>query len=189
MAEKDRIGEAKMDDEITMKIERIEELLSSFAVNGLMDTASISGALGGRLSRAMVLSYTRRGDLDPVNWNDRPYVYTVGEVARFLMDHPKYLCHRPRQSNEDMTQDRIESLSAFVRNYVRKDWMTLLKVMDMDDIVQDVLLMFMRWKRVDGVSDATVVYRALSKIWRKNRKRMGEVVTDTSELGKEEEDD
>ena len=42
MAEKDRIGEAKMDDEITMKIERIEELLSSFAVNGLMDTASIS---------------------------------------------------------------------------------------------------------------------------------------------------
>ena len=78
MAEKDRIGEAKMDDEITMKIERIEELLSSFAVNGLMDTASISVALEGRISRAMVLSYTRRGDLDPVNWNDRPYVYTVG---------------------------------------------------------------------------------------------------------------
>ena len=178
-----------MDDEITMKIERIEELLSSFAVNGLMDTASISVALGGRISRAMVLSYTRRGDLDPVNWNDRPYVYTVGEVARFLMDHQKYLCQRPRQSNEDMTQERIESLSAFVRNYVRKDWMTLLKFMDMDDIVQEVLLMFMRWRRGDGVSDATVVYRALSKIWRKNRKRMGEVVTDTSELGKEEEDE
>ena len=175
-----------MDDEITLKIERIEELLSSFAVNGLMDTASISRALGGRISRAMVLSYTRRGDLDPVNWNDRPYVYTV---ARFLMDHPKYLCQRLRQSNEDMTQERIESLSAFVRNYVRKDWMTLLKVMDMEDIVQEVLLMFMRWRRGDGVSDATVVYRALSKIWRKNRKRMGEVVTDTSELGKEEEDD
>ena len=105
------------------------------------------------------------------------------------MDHPKYLCQRPRQSNEDMTQERIESLSSFVRNYVRKEWRPLLNVMDMDDIVQEVLLMFMRWKRVDGVSDATVVYRALSKIWRKNRKRMGEVVTDTSELGKEEEDD
>ena len=88
-----------------------------------------------------------------------------------------------------MTQERIESLSAFVRNYVRKDWMTLLKFMDMEDIVQEVLLMFMRWRRGEGVSDATVVYRALSKIWRKNRKRMGEVVTDTSELGKEEEDD
>ena len=49
--------------------------------------------------------------------------------------------------------------------------------------------MFMRWSRGDGVSDATVVYRALSKIWRKNRKRMGEVVTDTSGLGKEEEDE
>ena len=107
-----------------------------------MDTASISGALGGRLSRAMVLSYTRRGDLDPVNWNDRPYVYTVGEVARFLMDHPKYLCQRPRQSNEDMTQERIESLSAFVITYVINAWLALLNVMDMDYIVQEVLLLF-----------------------------------------------
>ena len=178
-----------MDKESRLKMERIVKFLSESAVNGMMDSASISKALGGRISRAMVLSYTRRGDLVPVNRNDRMYVYTVNDVASFLMEHPRYLFRRPRQSNEDMTQERIESLSAFVRNYVRKDWMTLLKVMDMEDIVQEVLLMFMRWKRVDGVSDATVVYRALSKVWRKNRKRMGEVVTDTSELGKEEEDD
>lgn len=178
-----------MDKESRLKMERIVKFLSESAVNGLMDSASISRALGGRISRAMVLSYTRRGDLVPVNRNDRMYVYTVNDVASFLMEHPRYLFQRPRQSNEDMTQERIESLSAFVRNYVRKDWMTLLKVMDMEDIVQEVLLMFMRWRRGDGVSDATVVYRALSKIWRKNRKRMGEVVTDTSELGKEEEDD
>ena len=178
-----------MDKESRIKMERIVNFLSESAVNGLMDSASISKALGGRISRAMVLSYTRRGDLVPVNRNDRMYVYTVNDVASFLMEHPRYLFQRPRQSNEDMTQERIESLSAFVRNYVRKDWMTLLKVMDMEDLVQEVLLMFMRWKRGEGVSDATIVYRALSKIWRKNRKRMGEVVTDTSELGKDEEDD
>ena len=178
-----------MDKESRIKMERIVNFLSESAVNGLMDSASISKALGGRISRAMVLSYTRRGDLVPVNRNDRMYVYTVNDVASFLMEHPRYLFQRPRQSNEDMTQERIESLSAFVRNYVRKDWMTLLKFMDMEDIVQEVLLMFMRWKRGEGVSDATIVYRALSKIWRKNRKRMGEVVTDTSELGKDEEDD
>ena len=125
-----------MDKESRLKMERIVKFLSESAVNGLMDSASISRALGGRISRAMVLSYTRRGDLVPVNRNDRMYVYTVNDVASFLMEHPRYLFQRPRQSNEDMTQERIESLSAFVRNYVRKDWMTLLKVMDMEDIVQ-----------------------------------------------------
>lgn len=166
-------------------LDGIMSYLSERSVCGVMDADTLSKALDGRLSRQMICRFTRLGELVAISYPASKYIYRTEDVARFLKSHPRYLFSTERGDNSDMTDERVMELTSFIRNYVRKEWSPLLKVLDMDDIVQETLMMMLRWRRRNGVSDATVVFRALSKIWRKNRKRMSEIVADGSEIEKE----
>lgn len=170
----------------TFTRDSIIKLLHTKSICGAIDSYRLSELLG-TISQRMIRNHTKSGQLKPLDHRSHYYIYKVEDVADWLLKYPKYL-FVAKNDNSDITKERFAELSNYIRIAVTNSWKGLLERMDMEDIISEVILIILRKKRTN-VSDAMLVYRALSTIWNKEKKRIVTVPLDINKLtnGDEEE--
>lgn len=144
------------------------ELLHQKSICGCINVNGLSEALG-TISPRMIRMYAKKGELKSMPNCGAYYLFKVEDVADWLLMHPRYIVKK-NIDNSDLTVERVEQLSAFIRNYTSKQWRGLLKYMEVDDIVMEVLQMVCR-KNHSNVTDGTLVFRALATLYRKLTRR------------------
>lgn len=155
--------------------EGIMEWLAQKSICGCIDTARLSDLLG-TISQRMLRKMAYEGKLKPIDNASNFYVFKVEDVADWLMLYPRYM-FKKEVDNTDMTMERVDELSKFIRNYVKNRYPAILKYLDMDDVVMEVLGSICR-KRHTDVSDATLVFRALYTLYKKQSKRIDAIPVD-----------
>lgn len=142
----------------------VMEYLTEIGMKGMLDAFAISTLLGTITPRT-VRYYTNKGDLKPLNQNDRWKVYTKDAVADFLLLHPKFAMQRVETWKID------ENTPAAIKDAIHNGgWNALLKYIPEEDLVSEVLTRLLNSRRTPAGANCTlktIICRRLSDIWQK----------------------
>ena len=158
----------------------IIDFLNEKSICGCVNTTGLSESLG-TISPRMLRNYVIAGKLQPIEKNTRFYVFKVEDVADWLLQYPQYLFKRT-VDNSDMTNERINELSQYIRDFTKKRWPAILKYMDLEDVVMETMAIILRKRRTKDVSDSTMVFRALYTLYQKVSKRIDTVLVDPNTI-------
>lgn len=155
--------------------EGIVDFLHQKSVCGCIDTTELSNVLG-TISPRMLRKFAHEGKLKAIDNNSKFYVFKVEDVADWLLLYPKYL-FKKEVDNSDLTVERVDQLSKYIRNFTRTRFPAILKYMDIEDVVMEVFSSICR-KRHTNVSDSQLVFRAIYTLYKKVSKRVDTVTVD-----------
>ena len=128
----------------------------------IMGTEDVSRLL--RRSQQMIRRYAKAGRLkcDMAVYNRA--VYSIEDVAEFLLAHPQIcVCNREMM---ELTPETDELISRIGFKY----WKPLLDACGADDVFQEVRMRFIQTRKVDNSKIGAVINRLFSNIYRKYRR-------------------
>ena len=172
-----------LDKRTQLTREGIIEFLSEKSVCGCADARTLADALG-TISQRMIRNFVAAGELKPLPQTQSYYIFEVNEVANWLMKYPRYLFKNPGSSN-DMSAERFTALSNMIRDYCRQKFPAILKFMDIEDVVMEVVERISKRRHSNAdVSDSTLVFRAICSLYKREKNKVQTVTIAPHEIEK-----
>lgn len=145
----------------------IREFLVRHGAKGVIEIDALSLILGTASPRTL-RRHVQEGALKPLNEpiGRASYVFSLADVISWLMKNPQYIAQRRE------TWQISEATPALIRGILHKTWPTLLRFMEEEDIVSEVMVRMLAMPKTT-TAEGLVITRALGKIYREVRRRPG----------------
>lgn len=141
----------------------IREFLEARGACGIIDSFALATLLG-TISQRSIRNATNAGKLKAMNPDSPPYVYTIEEVIKFLMEHPRYIAQQ--REMWEVTEDT----SLLIKKIIHKSWPTLLKCIGEEDLVAETQFRMMKTPKTE-CSEGKVIVGILGKIYREYKRQ------------------